>query len=63
MSADVKEILNDFDLLSDNEKKELASEILRRTIKFDFPPLTNNELVQSAEKLFLDLDYRESKSA
>jgi len=63
MTADIKEILNDFELLSDNEKKYLASEILRRTVQFDFPPLTDNELIQSAEKLFLDLDRRESKSA
>lgn len=63
MTTGVKEILNTFEHLSDNEKKDLASEILRRTVKFDFPPLTDEALIQSAEKLFLDLDSRESKSA
>lgn len=63
MTTDVKEILNTFDLLPDNDKKDLASEILRRTVHFDFPPLTDEELIQSAEKLFLDLDRRESKNA
>ena len=63
MTTDIKEILNTFELLSENQKKDLASEILRRTVKFDFPPLTDEDLIQSAEKLFLGLDRRESKSA
>lgn len=63
MTASIKEILNTFELLSDNEKKDLASEILRRTVKFDFPPLTDEALIQSAEKLFLELDSRESTNA
>jgi hypothetical protein len=63
MTTDVKEILNTFDLLPDNDKKDLASEILRRTVHFDFPPLTDEELIQSAERLFLDLDRRESQNA
>ena len=63
MTTGIKEILNTFELLSENEKKDLASEILRRTVKFDFPPLTAEDLIQSAEKLFLELDHRESKSA
>lgn len=63
MTTGIKEILNTFELLSENDKKDLASEILRRTVKFDFPPLTDEDLIQSAGKLFLDLDRRESKSA
>ena len=63
MTIDVKEILDTFDLLLDNDKKDLASEILRRTIHFDFPLLTEEELIQSAEKLFLDLNRRESQNA
>ena len=62
MTVGVKEILNTFELLSENEKKALASEILRRTVHFDFPPLKDDELIQSAENLFLELDHRESKS-
>jgi len=63
MTTDIKEILNTFDLLSNNEKKDLAYEILRRTVQFDFPPLTDEDLIQSAERLFLDLDRRELKNA
>jgi hypothetical protein len=60
MSATVEEILDSFDHLSEAEKRELASEIIRRTIRFDLPPLTDEELVLNAEALFLELDQRES---
>ena len=58
MSASVKHILKSFDLLSEEEKKEVASEIIRRSINFDLPPLSDKELVLSAEELFLELDNR-----
>ena len=61
MSASVKHILKTFDLLSDKEKKEVASEIIRRSINFDLPPLSDEELVLSAEELFLELERQESK--
>ena len=41
--------------------REVATEILRRSLQFDFPPLTEDELVLSAEELFLELDKRESE--
>ncbi len=63
MSASVKHILKSFDLLSDKEKKEVASEIIRRSINFDLPPLSDKELVLSAEELFLELDRQESKDS
>ena len=61
MSASVKHILKSFDLLSDEEKKQVASEIIRRSLSFDLPPLSDKELVLSAEELFLELDRQESK--
>ncbi len=60
MSTSVEEILDSFDHLSEAEKRELASEIIRRTVEFDLPPLTHKELVLNAEALFLELDQRES---
>jgi len=59
MITSVKDILQSFELLSENEKKELASEIMRRAVKFNLPPLTDKELISCAEELFLDLDQRE----
>ncbi|HZX13406.1 MAG TPA: hypothetical protein VFF49_03310 [Thermodesulfobacteriota bacterium] len=41
MSTSVQHILKTFDLLSAKEKKEVASEIIRRFINFDLPPLSD----------------------
>jgi hypothetical protein len=41
------------------EKLEIAAEIWKRTIDFDFPALTDEDLILNAEELFLALDYRE----
>jgi hypothetical protein len=60
MSTTVEEILDSFDHLSEAEKRELATEIIRRTLEFDLPPLADEELVLNAEALFLELDQRES---
>jgi len=48
MSTAVEEMLNSFDHLSESEKRELASEIIRRTWSLDFPPLTDEELILNA---------------
>ncbi|UIE38096.1 hypothetical protein [Leptodesmis sichuanensis] len=59
MTALAQEILNNFDRLPDTEQMEIALEILRRIINFDFPPLTDEDLTLSAEELFLVLDQQE----
>ena len=63
MSTSAQEILESFDQLPDPEKQEVASEILRRTLSFDLPSLSDKELVMSAEELFLELDRREAEDA
>jgi hypothetical protein len=60
MSTVIEEILDSFDHLSETDKREVASEIIRRTRKFDFLPLTDEELTLNAETIFLELDQRES---
>jgi hypothetical protein len=62
MSTAVQSILSSFELLPDLEKRQLASEIIKRTIEFNLPPLSDEELVLNAEALFLELDKRESKN-
>ncbi|MBI4697889.1 MAG: hypothetical protein HY758_02990 [Nitrospirae bacterium] len=63
MTTLVKDILFSFEHLSEDEKKELASEILRRTARFDLPTLADEDFIHCAENLFLELDRRESKDA
>ena len=59
MSTTVEDILDSFEHLSEAEKRELVSEILRRTTAMSFPPLTDEELILNAEALFLELDQQE----
>jgi len=62
MSTVVQKILRSYELLPELEKRELSYEIIRRSLKFDLPPLSNDELVQNAEEIFLELDRRESEN-
>jgi len=58
MTTSVQHILHSFELLSEAEKWQLASEIILRTLEFDLPPLTDEELVLNAEEIFLALDKK-----
>ena len=63
MTAQVQDKLRTFDLLPDGDKRELASEILRRTLILDVPPLSDEQLVGAVEELFLQLDRSEAVDA
>ena len=60
MTASAQELIKTFDGLSESEQLEVAQEILRRLGSFDFPSLTDEDLVFSAEELFLILDQQEA---
>lgn len=62
MTAVAKAILESFDELSEQEKREVASAILRRTLRFELPPLTDDDLVAQADELFRELDTREASN-
>ncbi|NJL92130.1 MAG: hypothetical protein HC916_21950 [Coleofasciculaceae cyanobacterium SM2_1_6] len=59
MSAVVQNLLNTFDSLTDAERLDLLSEILRRTTDLEFLPLTDGDLILNAEDIFLTLDQEE----
>ena len=63
MTAQVQAMLNTFDRLPESDKRELASEILRRTLALDAPPLSDEQLVGAADELFLQLDRSEAADA
>ncbi|MCU0535755.1 MAG: hypothetical protein MUD14_17845 [Hydrococcus sp. Prado102] len=60
MTALVRELLDTFDRLTDAERLDLVLEILKRTAYLDFPPLSDEDLVMNAERLFLELDEQEA---
>lgn len=60
MATPVQQILESFGRLPETDKRFVAAEIIRRTMAFDLPALTDEELVLNAEYLFLELDKREA---
>ena len=61
MNKSVETLLESFERLPDEAKREAASEIIRRSLKFNLPPLAEEALVEAAENVFLELDKHESQ--
>lgn len=59
MTAVVQDLLNTFNSLTDAERLDLLSEILRRTADLEFLPLSDGDLILNAEDIFLTLDQEE----
>ena len=53
MTAQVQEILHSFELLPEGDKREVAAEILRRSLAMASPPLSDEDLIISAEGAFV----------
>jgi hypothetical protein len=60
MTTTTQEILERFGQLPISEKKIVVSVILRDALETETPDLSDDELVLSAEELFLELDQREA---
>lgn len=63
MTDQSRALLESFEALSHSEQREVAAEILRRTLILDYPPLTDDELVQIADERFQELDREEGQDA
>ena len=63
MGTPAENLIDTFERLPDTEKQQVASVILRRTLQIEFPPVSDEELVLSAEETFLELDRREGEDA
>ena len=60
MTRSVEELLNSFEKLPEAQKRELASEIIKRSLAFDLPQLSDDSLLCAADQVFLQLDKDES---
>lgn len=60
MNGISQQLLDSFDRLPEDEKQQVAIEILRRT-SLEVPPLSEEELTLNAEAVFLSLDEAESE--
>ena len=63
MTAQVQEILQSIDRLADEDQRELVAELLRRNVAIDTPPLSDEQLIDAAQELFLQLDRDEASHA
>lgn len=61
MTITTREILERFSQLPMSEKKIVVSVILRDALETETPIISDDELVLSAEEIFLELDEREAK--
>jgi hypothetical protein len=60
MTAETKQIIDDFGALPDPAKREVLAELLRMSRYLDYPSMSDDELLAAAEEVFLDYDRRES---
>jgi hypothetical protein len=60
MTSAVRDLLRSFQSLSDAEKHEAASMLLRQVLQGETGDVCDDALVAIAEELFLDLDAREA---
>jgi hypothetical protein len=60
MTAAGKHILEDFESLPDLEKREVLSNLLKISRDIAYPETSDEELVGSAEAVFLAYDAREN---
>jgi len=60
MTSAVRDLIRSFQLLSDAEKHEAASLLLRQVVQGEAGDAGDADLVAVAEESFLDLDAREA---
>jgi hypothetical protein len=61
MKKSVENLLESFERLTEDAKREAAAEILKRSAKFKLPPLDDEALLEAADNIFLELDKEESR--
>ena len=60
MTKSVEQLLKSFEQLPEAEKRELAAEIIKRSLALDLPELSDESLILAADQIFLQLDREES---
>ena len=64
MTAETKHVIEDFEALPDEAKREVLAEIIRISRDLEYPGVSEGELVSAADELFVQYDRREeSRSA
>jgi hypothetical protein len=59
MTAAAEHFIQDFEALPEPEKQEVLAKLLRIASQMDYGPITDEELLASADKIFVALDREE----
>ena len=62
MTDGVKSVLEAFESLPESEREEVLAELIRRAAHGDHGSPTDEELVQSADRVFLEYDRSENEA-
>lgn len=60
MTAQAKHIIEEFQALPDQAKREVLAELIRTSRFIDYPEPSEDELLSAANSIFLDYDRREA---
>jgi len=60
VTAEAKHLIEDFEKLSDVEKREVLSELLQSAKRLEYPAMTEDELASAADRVLLEYDRREA---
>ncbi len=63
LSEPVRDLLRAFDRLTEDDRRDFFSEILRRTKDLEWPPLDEEAISRIADESFLEYDIREAADA
>jgi hypothetical protein len=63
MTTDAQNLLRSFDLLQEVDKREVAYQIIHRSLALDMPALSDEQLTAAADEIFLEIDKEESHDA
>ena len=61
MTDGVKSVLEAYELLQDSEREEVLAELIRRAAHSDHQGPSDEELVEAADRVFLEYDRSESE--
>ena len=60
MTAEAKQLIEEFETLSEPAKREVLTELLRLSRDLDYPPMSDGELTSAADAVFRTYDERET---
>jgi hypothetical protein len=60
VTAQGKHIIDEFEALPDQTKREVLAELIRSSRFIEYPEASEDELLSAANDIFLDYDRRES---